>query len=60
MRHPEASRYNGRQGKLAGIEQGLWAGRGRLAGRKAGGKKGGAVQERTYLISCNCMACVVP
>ena len=39
MRHPKASRYNGRQGRLAGREQVVWAGKGKLAGRKAGGSE---------------------
>ena len=60
MRHPKANRYSEGQGRLAGREQVVWAGKGKLAGRKADGSESGVMQEGTYLISCNCMACVVP
>ena len=39
MRYQKASRYSEGQARLAGREQVVWAGKGKLAGRKAGGSE---------------------
>ena len=39
MRYHNAGRNSEGQGKLAGREQVVWAGKGKLAGRKAGGSE---------------------
>ena len=49
MRYQKASKYSEGQGRLAGREQVVWAGKGKLAGRKAGGSEAGVMQEGTYL-----------
>ena len=49
MRYQKASRYSEGQARLAGREQVVWAGKGKLAGRKAGGSEAGVMQEGTYL-----------
>ena len=59
MRHPKANRYSGRGGRLAGREKGLWAGRGKLAGKRALGEEGwcNARRDVPCLMPLHCMLC---
>ena len=60
MRHPpKAGWYSGRQGRLAGRGEEVWADRGRLAGKKAGGGEGlcNAKRDVPCLMPLHCMLC---
>ena len=54
---PKASRYSGRGGRLAGREEGLWAGREELAGKRALGEDGwcNARKDVPCLMPLHCM-----
>ena len=60
MRHPpKASRHSGRQGRLAGRGEEVWADRGKLAGKKAAVGEGwcNARRDVPCLMPLHCMLC---